>query len=162
MLEIRNLTKSYAGLHVASDISFEARAGETFLLGAKPRNLRFHHADAVPVLLGLAKDVGELPFDRIEPVGQRIDRRLRRRRIVTEARGVGRLASREDPLLQLAGLLLQPVDALLRGRALLRGGGSQCESGQGNEGKSGTKTHDVPQIGLGRLGETGATRLSRG
>jgi ABC-2 type transport system ATP-binding protein len=28
MLEIRNLTKSYAGLHVASDISFVARAGE--------------------------------------------------------------------------------------------------------------------------------------
>ena len=79
--------------------------------------LGFDAAQAIAVLLRLAKHVGHLPLERIEPLVEADHRRLGRGGVVGEARSVGRPALGEDPPLQLIDLPLEPIDALL-GRRL--------------------------------------------
>ena len=82
-----------------------------------------------------------LPFSSLERVSSAICRStassrpistptlgLGRRRIVDEARGVGRLALGENLLLDLADLLFEPFDALFGGGgAALRAGRRNCD-----------------------------------
>ena len=75
-------------------------------------------AQAVAVLLRLAKHVGHLPLERVEALVEAHHRRLGRGRVVGEAGGVGRLALWEDAPLHLVDLALEAIDALL-GRRLL-------------------------------------------
>jgi hypothetical protein len=83
------------------------------LLVARPREVGCKRAQLIPILLRQAEDVGHLPLERIEPLVERGDRRLGRRRFVGEASRVGRAAAREDLPLNLLELPLEPVDPLL-------------------------------------------------
>ena len=77
----------------------------------------------VPILLGLADEVGDLPLDRVEALVEIDDRGLSRGRVVGEAGGVGGAALWEDLPLHLLHLLFEPLDPLLRAwrRLALRG-----------------------------------------
>jgi len=119
----------------------------TVLVRPKPGNLGFHLRNPIAVLFRLTKDVRQLPFNRIKPVVEAIDRVLRCGRIVTEPGRVGRLTFREHLLLNLANLVLEPIDPLLRSRwTALRVGGAHRDGGNGNQEKDGTETHGDPRI----------------
>src|SRR6185503_3695317 len=88
----------------------------------------FHLADAafeavepVAIVLALAKQVGHLPLERVEPLVEGHHRRLGRGGIVGIARGVGRAALGVDPALKLVDLALEALDALLGRRRLALG-----------------------------------------
>jgi hypothetical protein len=73
----------------------------------------------IAVLLRLADEIGHLLLERVEPLVEAQDRRLRRGRIVGEPGSVGGLALREQLALHLLDLLFQPIDALLGSRLRL-------------------------------------------
>src|SRR4051794_24277731 len=88
------------------------------------------------VLLRRAEQVGHLPLERVEPLVERRDRRLRGRRFVGEASGVRRASLRKNLALHLVYLALEAVEALLGRRRLALGkrrGGRQRNGCGGRE-----------------------------
>src|SRR3954465_2436765 len=91
---------------------------------------------------GGGEQVGHLPLERVEPLVERRDRGLRRRRFVGEASGVRWASLRKDLALHLVYLPLEAVEALLGRRRLAlskRRGGRQRNGCGGRERRDWTK-----------------------
>ena len=113
-------TSGPGGAAAASAIALLQRRNALLLVVARPLQVRRQGPQPVPVFLGLAKDVGHLPLQRVEPLVERRDRRLGRRRLVGKAGGVRRPAARKHLALDLLDLPFEALEALLgrRRRAL--------------------------------------------
>jgi len=102
------------------------------LIGLQLSNPGFEVAQAVSVLLRLADQISDLPFERIEPLVEIYNRGLGRSRIVGEASRVGWASLREHLSLDLLHLLFEAVEALLgRGRSLPLGDCGGRSKGRG-------------------------------
>jgi hypothetical protein len=88
------------------------------LIAPRLGQVGFQRTEPVTILLGLAKDVGHLPFESVEPLIERDHRRLGGSRLVRETRCVRRAPPREDLPLHLLQLALEPFDPLLGCRRL--------------------------------------------
>jgi hypothetical protein len=117
------------------------------LLGPQPGELALQSLDPVPIFFRLAKDVGHLPLDRIEPLIERGDRRLGRRGFIGETGCIGWPAAREHLTLDLLQLALETFDALFWRRRLALGerrrGWNQDGCGNGCECRNESRFHVV-------------------